>query len=162
MMYGNATSVIQVNGYISTPIPIQCGVRQGCPLSMIFFVLCLNPLLYYLDERLQGLRAHGTQRKTTVIAYADDVSILVTSQEDVRTVRDAIAYYEKATGANLNVAKSSALAVGTWDTASVIMGIPYSEELKILGVKMRNTVKQLALASWTRLTSLVRTQARRA
>ena len=52
----------------------------------------------YLDERLHGVRAHGTQRKTTVIAYAH-VSILVTSHEDVRTVRDAIACYEKATGA---------------------------------------------------------------
>jgi hypothetical protein len=58
----------------------------------------------------------------------------------VRTVRDAIACYEKATGATLNVAKSSALAVGTWETACDMMGIPYSEEVKILGVKMRNTV----------------------
>jgi len=126
---------------LSTPIPIQCGVRQGCPLSMILFVLCLNPLSYYLDERLQGLRAHGTQRKTTVIAYADDVSILVTSQVDVRTVRGAMACYEKAIGTTLNVAKSSAFAVGTWDTACDIMGTPYSEEIKILGVKVRKTVK---------------------
>ena len=37
--------------------------------------------------RLQGLRAHGTQQKSTVFAYADDVTILVTSQEDVKTVR---------------------------------------------------------------------------
>ena len=135
MMYGNAISVIQVNGHISTPIPIQCGVRQGCPLSMKLFVLCLSPLLYYLDERLQGIRAHGTQWKTKVITYSDDVSILVTSEKDVRTVRDAIACYEKAIGATLNVAKSSALTVGTWDTACDIMGIPYSEEIKILGVK---------------------------
>ena len=49
------------------------------------------------------------QRKTTVIAYADDVPILVTLQEDVKIVRDAIACYEKATGATLNVAKSSDL-----------------------------------------------------
>ena len=96
---------------------------------MILFILCLYPLLYYLDERLQGLRTHGTQRKNTLIAYDDDVSILVTSQEDVRTVRDAIVCYEKATGANLNVVKSIALAVGTCDTACDIMGIPYSEEI---------------------------------
>jgi len=144
-MYGNATSVIQVNRHISTPIPMQCGVRQGCPLSMILFVLCLNTSLYYLDELLQGLRLHGTQPKTTVIAYPEDVSILVTSQEDVRTDRDVIACYEKATGATLNATKSSALALSAWDTACDIMGIPYSEEIKILGVKMRKPLKQSAV-----------------
>jgi hypothetical protein len=80
----------------------------------------------------------------------------------VRTVRDAIACYEKATGATLNIEKSSALAVGTWDNVCEIMGIPYSEKIKILGVKIRKTMKQSALASWTSLVSLVRTQARRA
>ena len=45
-------------------------------------------------------------------------------------------------------------------TACDIVGIPYSGEIKILGVKMKNTVKQSALVSWTRLASLVRTQAR--
>ena len=80
----------------------------------------------------------------------------------MRTVRDAIACYEKATGATLNIEKSSALAVGTWVTACEIMGITYSEKIKILVVKIRKNVKQLALASWTRLVSLVRTQARRA
>jgi len=129
---------------------------------MTLFVLCLNPLLYYLDERLKGLRAHETQRKTTVIAYANDVSVLVISKEDMSTVRDAMACYEKATGATLNVAKSSALAVGTWDTAFDIMGIPYNVDINILGGNMRNTVKQSALASWARLVPLVRTQTRRA
>ena len=68
MMYDNATSVVQINGHISQPIPIQCGVRQGCPLSMILFVLCLSPLLCYLDEHLPGMCVHRSQRKTTVIA----------------------------------------------------------------------------------------------
>jgi hypothetical protein len=108
---------------------------------MTLFVICFNSLLYLLDERLHGLRADGTQRETTVVAYTDGVSILVTSQEGVRTLRDAISCYEKATGATLNVAISSALAVGTWDTACDVMGIPYSEDMKILGVKMRKTVK---------------------
>jgi len=84
----------------------------------------------------------------------------MTSQEDVRAVRDAIACYEKATGATMNIEKSIALAVGTWDTACEMMGIPYSEEIKILGVRIRKTAKQSALASWMRLASLVRTQAR--
>jgi len=88
----------------------------------------------------------------------DDVSILVTSKEDVRIIREAITCYEEATGAKLNNAKLSVLAVGNWDTSCDVMGISYEEEITILCVKMRNNVKKSALASWTRLTSLVRMQ----
>ena len=42
------------------------------------------------------------------------------------------------------------------------MGIPYKEEITVLGVKLKNTIKKSALASWTRVTAMVRTQARRA
>jgi len=117
LMYENATYIVQINGHLSTPIPIRCGVRQGCPLSMILFALCLKPLLYYLDERLQGIRVTGRQRTSKVMAYAGDVSILVNSKEDVRIIREAITYYEKATGTKLNIAKSSVLAVGNWNTS---------------------------------------------
>lgn len=67
MMYENATSVVQVNGHLSPPIPIQCGVRQGCPLSMILFHIYLKPLLCYLDERLQALRALGAKEDSDLI-----------------------------------------------------------------------------------------------
>jgi hypothetical protein len=129
---------------------------------MILFALCLNPLLQYLDDRLQGLRSHGRQNKTTGVAYADEISILVTSPKDVRTIIEAITCYEKATGTVLNVAKSRGLEVGSWNTSYDIMGIPYCEEIMILGVKLRNTIKTSALASWTRLTPLTRTQPQQA
>ena len=85
-----------------------------------------------------------------MLAYADDVSILVSSQESVRKVRYTISCNEKITGVTLNVAKFSALAVGTLGTACDLMGITFSEKIKILVVKMGDTVKQSALAIWTR------------
>ena len=57
-------------------------------------------------------------------------------------IRDAIKCYEKATGAKLNMEKSSVLAVGNWDTSCDVMGITYKEEITILSLKMRNTVKK--------------------
>jgi len=90
---------------------------------MILFALCLNPLLYYLDERLQGIRVTEDNSDR----YTDDVSGLVTSKEDVRIIHDAITCYEKATGAKLNIAKSSVLAVDNWDPSCDVMGIPYKK-----------------------------------
>ena len=52
-VYYRATSTIQINGYRSHPIPIRSSVRQGCPLSMLLFALCLNPRIRTLDpERI--------------------------------------------------------------------------------------------------------------
>jgi len=49
-MYDNAQSAVQINGYTSSPVSIRSSVRQGCPLSMILYALCLNPLLCTLEK----------------------------------------------------------------------------------------------------------------
>jgi hypothetical protein len=78
--YTNATSVVHINGHISGPFPIQSCIRQGCPLIMTLFALCLNPLLHRLEQTLNGLRIHQRQRKSAVIPYADDITLLITTQ----------------------------------------------------------------------------------
>ena len=54
--YTDVFSVVQVNGNMSRPIPIHCSIRQGCPLSMALFTVCLNPFLPHLDQHLQEIR----------------------------------------------------------------------------------------------------------
>ena len=76
--YANATSTLTINGNTTTPISIKSGVRQGCPLSMILFSLCINPLLIKLDSMLQGISVRNNSTKTKVVAYADDVTIFLT------------------------------------------------------------------------------------
>jgi len=70
-MYDQAYSSIHINGHTTGPIPIQCGVQQDCPLSMLLFALSLNPLLWLLDQTLTGIRT-GRETRTVVVAYADD------------------------------------------------------------------------------------------
>jgi hypothetical protein len=160
--YNNATSDVQINGHISAPIQIQCSVRQGCPLSMMLFALCLNPLIHRLEQKLNGIRVHRQQRSTAVVAYADAVTVLVTAPEEILAVREAVWCYEKATGAVLNTGKSQALAVGTWDTTRRVFDIPYSAETEVLGFRMKKTIAQSGVASWPRITNMVGTQAREA
>jgi hypothetical protein len=80
-MYGGATSSAQVNGQLYGPIPIECAIRQGSPLSMALYTLCLHPLLKVLERNLTGIKL-GQARSIKVVAYADDVTILVTSVTD--------------------------------------------------------------------------------
>jgi hypothetical protein len=61
MMYTKAVSVVQINGHMSDPLPIGCSIRQGCPLYMALFALCIIPLIQCLEENLQGVRFNRGQ-----------------------------------------------------------------------------------------------------
>ena len=52
------------------------------------------------------------ERHTSVITYADDVTIFVTSIADFPIIEEAIPLFERASGARLNPRKSKAMSVG--------------------------------------------------
>jgi hypothetical protein len=79
--YG-ATSAVQINGHFHGPIPIRCGVRQSCPLSMALYALCLHPLLKMLELRLPGIQIGRCARSVSTVAYVGDVTVFVNSIAD--------------------------------------------------------------------------------
>jgi hypothetical protein len=121
-MYTDASSIVQVNGHLSAPFPIQCSVRQGCPLSMTLFTVCINPLIYLLEQQLRGIRVNWRQRKTAVVAYAD-VTNLVTAPEEIAAIEEALRCYEEATGVKLNIAKSHTMASHTYPHSAQTMTV---------------------------------------
>jgi hypothetical protein len=121
--------------------------------------LCVNPLLYYLDIHLKGVRLGRTGRRTTAVVYADNVTYIVTQREYFRVIRDAIQRYEKASGAHLSIQKSKALAVGGWTGTENELGVDFVSDVRILGITFSNTIDGAAHNSWSRTTSQVKAQA---
>jgi hypothetical protein len=85
-LYDDATASIQINGTTTGQIPIRCAVRQGCPLSMALYALCLHPPLRTLEETLNGIHIGGTKKISPILAYADDITVLVTQPKDFDTI----------------------------------------------------------------------------
>jgi hypothetical protein len=127
---------------------------------MLLFALCVDPLLRILDEKLPSMRIGKRARKTVVVAYADDITIFVTTPTDVPVITDAIQCYEKATGARLNTRKLKALAVGGWSTSTDTLNIQHHAEIKTLGITFASTIEHSMNKSWANVRGKVRAQAR--
>lgn len=85
-LYDGSLASVQINGTLKGHIPIHCAVRQGCPLSIVMYALCLHPLLRTLENSLPGIHIRGTARSSAVVAYADDVTVLVIQSDDFDTI----------------------------------------------------------------------------
>jgi hypothetical protein len=126
-------------------------------MRILLFTLILNPLLYLLECNLIGIRIGHRTQKMAVVVYADDVTIFVTAPQNI--IRDLLLTYKRATGAGLNIRKSKAMAVGSWDTSLNIFDIPYCPEITILGSRFMSTVAQSGSVTWSKVTGRVKTLA---
>lgn len=60
------------------PVPVQRGIRQGCPLSEMLYVLAIEPLLNELRQGLTGLTLLGVEGlRASLSAYADNVTVFI-------------------------------------------------------------------------------------
>jgi hypothetical protein len=123
---------------------------------MQLYAICLDPLLNALEAIMTGSRIGRYHVKNTVIAYADDVTLLVSDPQDIPKIQAVIQTYETASGARINFKKSKATAIGTWKTETNVMNIPYYSDVKILGIHFTPIVQQTVHKNWALTTSRIR------
>jgi len=73
-MYSDAKASIQINGSLEEPFPITAGVAQGCVLSPLFFIVCLDDLLKELQEGGLGIEVYMNILNS--LAFADDLALV--------------------------------------------------------------------------------------
>ena len=73
LIYETTQSVIEVHGHLSRSIRLERGVRQGCPLSALLFILAIEPLQQAIQKSTHVL----SYASWKVISYADDITCFV-------------------------------------------------------------------------------------
>lgn len=129
-LYKNATSKVLFNGFFTDPFKIECSVRQGCPLSMALFCLYIEPLIRMLYESIQGCLIGDCFVK--VIAYADDISLLIRNDHEFDKALELINYFSIYAKIKINTVKSQFLRFN--NCSSGPHQIEEVDHLKILGV----------------------------
>ena len=77
LLYSNAKSRVTNNGFLSPFFSIQRGLRQGCPLSLYPFILCIMLLMNQIrnNENISGVTMYDFELKNA--CYADDASFIL-------------------------------------------------------------------------------------
>ena len=115
--YNQPQASVQVNGFFTPFFTLSRGVRQGCPLSPLLYIITAEVLAANIRAcpRIKGLPLPGMESEFFKISqYADDTTICVTSEESFQAVFDVYSIYERASGSKLNQSKSKGLWLGCW------------------------------------------------
>ena len=165
LFYCGSQSAVNVNGHISPYFSLSRGVRQGCPLSPLLYVMVAEVLACNIRSHpdISGLSLPGSAVPLPPLSqYADDTSVVVTTDDAITATFEVYDLYERGSGAKLNLAKCKGLWLGAWNGRSDSpVAIEWSSvKVKLLGVflgpfaseednwRPRITAVENVLSSW--------------
>ena len=102
------------NGFSSGWFQLTRGVRQGCPLSCILFIVCVEILanLIRQNDDVKGVDVNGEEIKLS--QFADDTNVFVTTERSIYDLFQICYQFEDISGLRLNTDKSKILWIGPW------------------------------------------------
>ena len=138
LFYHRVQSAVNVNGYLLSFFSLSRGVRQGCPLSPLLYVLVSEVLAVniHCNPRISGLCLPGAFPLSAISQYVDDTSLILTSDDAIVAAFETYALFEQASGSKLNQSKSKGLWLGGWCCrVDPLVALDWSSsKLKVLGV----------------------------
>ncbi len=134
-LYCRSRSLVRIAGSKSDLFPVHVGLRQGCPLSPVLFIIFMDRI---------SRRSHGPEgiwfgsQWISSLLFADDVVLLAPSSQDLQHVLGRFAAECEAAGMRISTSKSEAMVLDRKKVAcSLQVGgefLPQVEEFKYLGV----------------------------
>ncbi|KAK8781162.1 hypothetical protein V5799_017498 [Amblyomma americanum] len=127
-------AAVIVQGRISGWCPVARGVRQGCPLSPLLYVIAIEPLLQRLaaDTRVKRTVLPVGPPAVPVFGYADDITIVVPDVASAARALEITEQYCEASGARLNKHKSAVMPLRDVRPPE-IAEVPSVSETRMLG-----------------------------
>ena len=103
-----------MNGNLSSPIQNTRGVRQGCPLSALLYILVAETLAEKIRSNplITGIPIPGCPSPTKISGYADDATLILRKLRSIENALADITIFERASGAELNKTKTKVFPLG--------------------------------------------------
>ncbi|KAH7332124.1 hypothetical protein KP509_20G069200 [Ceratopteris richardii] len=98
----DSISQVEIYGRLSAPFSVQRSVRQGCPLSPLFYAMALTPMSSLLQAKMEsgfihGISLHGNQH--IVVGFEDDTFIFAKAcEENIQHILASLIPFSEARG----------------------------------------------------------------
>ena len=98
-------------------INISRSVRQGCPLSMLLYVLSLEPLIHSIQNnpKIDGLKIPNYKHEIKVITHADDMTAMVRNDRSYCELRKETKTFGVISGSKINEDKTEVYVRGKFE-----------------------------------------------
>ena len=149
LFYTDIESAVVINGWTSSFFRPSRGVRQGCPLSPLLYVISIEVLAVCIrtSPRIAGVALPNSLEEFRCSGYADDTTVAATTDASIAETFHLYDLYERASGARLNRGKSKGMWAGSWkDRADTPHGIQWVKDLPLLGATFN--VGDYTRATW--------------
>ena len=148
MLHEGATTSFLLN-FLTNPVQVLFSIRQGDPLSMILYIIYIEPLLLMINKLTKGLFVSTLVQKDE--DYCDDLNFLSESEQDLLIIENVFERFEAVSGAILSrSSKSKVMGLGPWRQKDnwVLPWLQVKDELKIFGFQVRSSYKQTVDRCW--------------
>ncbi|CAF0936516.1 unnamed protein product [Brachionus calyciflorus] len=127
-IYNNSSAKIVLNMYETLSIIIKSGIKQGCALSMMLYIIAFEELMLRikLNKNIKGYKIYGLEeREIKLTAYADDIVGYLRDKLSIELFFHEFAEWGEISGARINREKTGIVDVNNPDPI---------EDFKVLGV----------------------------
>ncbi len=144
ILYTDPLLCVSNNGYNSEFFSISRGVRQGCPISALLFLLVVEAMA---DSIRQSECVHGitiNDHTVSLSQLADDMTLFVKDKESLCHALKILSHFSKCAGLKLNKDKSEIIVLDNVEPAKHVCGIAVATKpIKVLGIWITKDVEEI-------------------
>ena len=108
-MYENVSYRVKVDGVLSTAIPSNVGVKQGCLVSPLLFNLFLSDLPDIFTTECDPVKIHNVS--LNCLMFADDLVLMSESANGLQKCLSKLQHYCDTWSLKVNVSKTKVVSM---------------------------------------------------
>ena len=162
IFYTDIQSSVKCNGFLTKYFKIKNGIRQGCPISALLYVLSAEPLQYAVrnNEYIKGIHIPGCNETALIFQHADDTTLTVNDKKSIQETLSVFDMYGRASGSKINKLKSEIMCLGSGhlneDEMRQLELQFCKNSMKVLGVYLGTNKEECENKNWKEKISKIR------